>query len=278
MSQLTDDFFSINPSTMTSGKTLVSPNKIPLAVNGDDLSSSISPAAISGQFDTSYDKATSGYAPFQGDHSGIDQLQALYGNVGDAFDVSGTVAALDKSRRTNLLTGEAASNDAASKFTESQSPSINSGTASSLIRARSLLPFLQSDTQAASDEGKYQDSAKQAALSTGADIASKLADLQQNYTNSLATYNATKANFGLDFAKGQTGAALSASGTQNNALQLALQARQLTQNQTQFNLTRQDTLNAQNAALQAAKQKANTPTTPASDYYFVNNVGQRISL
>lgn len=279
MSQLPDTSFNINPETFNPAKDLPMTRQLPGYVNGNALpDSSISPASISGQFDSSYTKGTSDYAPFTADHSGIDDLQALYGGVGSAFDVSGTVSALDKSRQTNLLTGQAAANDAASKFAESQSPSINSGTASSLIRSRTLLPFLQADTQATADEGKYVDTAKQAALSTGADIASKLADLQQSYTNSLASYNSSKANFGLDYAKEQTGAALGASATQNSALQLALQARQLTQNQAQFNLTRQDNLNAQHTALLAAQQKANTPTTPTSDYYFVNNVGQRISL
>ncbi len=246
-------------------------------VNGSDgssSSSSLTPQGVGADFDDAYGKATAGYTPFVGDHSKIDQLQSLYGGVGDAFDVSGTVAALDKSRRTNLLTGEAAANDAASKFQETQGPGVQSGTASSLIRARSLLPFLQADTSAAAETGKYVDSAKQDALKTGADIASKLAQLEQSYTDSLASYNSSKANFGLDYAQGRTSAAISSQSSSNNALALGLQAQAQANAQSNRNQDRADAERQRQIAL--AMSRRQTTAAPTSEFYYQNNLGQRL--
>lgn len=250
-------------------------------VNGGESSSSsmVTPAGIAGEFDDTYQKATAGYTPFVGDHSKIDQLQNLYGTVGDAFDVSGTVAALDKSRRTNLLTGEAAANDAASKFQETQGPGTQSGTAASLIRARSLLPFLQADTSAAAETGKYVDTAKQNALKTGADIASSLAQLEQQYTNSLASYNSERANFGLDYTRGKTGTEISANSTTNDGLRLGLLAQQQA---NENNRTMQNSQDAERqrqlALIMARRQQSSTSTSPASGMSFVNNVGQSVRI
>jgi hypothetical protein len=207
----------------------------------------MNPQEIGSNFDSAFQSAQAGYAPFPGDHSKIDQLQALYGTVPQAFDVSGTLSSLDKARGTSLLTGQQASNNAATKFRESQQPGQYSNAGSEVLRAQSLLPYLQQDTQATADEGKYADTAKQNALSAASGIAQSLAQLQQQYTDSLASYNSQKANFGLNFAGQKTGMQLTAStaNTQNH-LELLKSMAQIAENARQANLNAALTQRSQN--------------------------------
>lgn len=161
-------------------------------------------------FDDSYHAANAGYAPFSGDHTGIDRLKGLYDSSGAAFDVSETINAMSKSRESNLLVGEQVANTAASKFAETSGPGGTSAAGAAMVRAKSLLPFLNADSEASANSSAYKDSAKQKALAASADIATKLAQLTESYTNSLASYNSQKANFSLNFATGKTSAAMSA--------------------------------------------------------------------
>lgn len=218
---------------------------------------------ISGRFDASYEKAAGLYDPFPGDHSKIDQLQDLYGTVGESYDVSDTLSALGATRKTNLLTGEQAANTAARKFGESSIPGASSGVGSSMIRAQALLPFLQQDTAAAGEERKYADSAKQDALKTASGIATTLAELQQSYTNSLASYNSSKANFGINYAGQQSDLALNASqGQANNQLEAWKVAAQIAESQRrdsqqQSNYEEEFDLRKKATAVSAPKEKYN---------------------
>jgi hypothetical protein len=229
----------------------------------------LTPDDISGKMDASYAKATAGYDPFPGDHSKIDQLQALYGTVPQAYDVSDTVSALNKTRGTNLLTGEQAASTASKRFQDSQLPGGQSGAAAAMVRAQSLLPFLQQDQQAAGDVGKYADSAKQGALGAAANIATSLAQLEQDYTNSLASYNAGKANFGLNYAQGQSNLALQASTVNTQSkLDLLKNQSQIAENARQANLAA--ALQQRNQDLNAAQTATNQKITAANDY-LTNN-------
>ncbi len=240
------------------------------------------PEESTAQFDTSYDKATGGYAPFEGDHSKIDQLQSLYGTVGDSYDVTDTLTSLGATRKNNLLGGEQAANNAAQKYQESNTPGAMNGVGSSMLRAQALLPFLQADTQAAGEAGKYADSAKQQALGAAADIATKLAQLEADYTSSLATYNTNKANFGLNYAGAQTGNALKAS-QQNasNSLGWQTSQAQIAENARQANLqaalqTQQMNFQREQATHQEQRQDAATDAAakPPSGNWVTNNAGQ----
>lgn len=167
-------------------------------------------------FDDSYQQANANYTPFVADHSGIDRLKGLYDSSGSAFDVSDTINAMSKSRETNLTIGSEAANTAASKFTEGSPVNGSTAAGAAMVRAKALLPFLHEDSEAAGNQAAYKDNAKQKALAAATDIASKLAELTQNYTNSLATYNSQKANFALNFASGKTAAATSVNNTQTD--------------------------------------------------------------
>lgn len=171
------------------------------------------PKQVAGDFDTAYSKGIGGYDPFPGDRSGINRLTKLYGRVGEAYDVGDTLAAIDRTRGANLTAGSALAGNAARNFEESSLPGGSNKTGAAMIRARTLLPFLQDDKSTVAKSGEYRDSAKQKALSAASDIAAKLADLTQNYTDSLAAYNSGKAKFGLDFATSKTGLGLKASET-----------------------------------------------------------------
>ena len=244
------------------------------------------PGQVNRQFDANYDKAIGKYDPFSGDHSKIDQLQDLYGTVGSAYDVSGTLSAMDKTRGINLLTGEQASNTAARKFAESQPAGGSNSTGAAMIRAQSLLGFTQADTEAASGERAYADSAKQQALSKSAEIATSLARLEQDYTNSLASYNAGKAQFGLNYAGKKTDTALQAS-TVNTQSQLEMLKNQgaLAEQARQANLAA--ALQQRNQDLGAAQTATNQQIEAADSYlknakapsgsWMTNNAGQVVS-
>lgn len=231
---------------------------------------------VSSQFNSSYQNATAGYAPFPGNTSKIDQLQALYNTVPSQYNVSGTVGAMEQSRKANLLTGQQASNTAAAQMQNSQ-PGVNNAAASTVLRAQSLMPFLQQSQSAVASEGQYADTARQNALTAASGIANQLATLQQNYTDSLAAYNSQRANFGLNYATAQTGNTLALN---NQNLQAMLGAStteaQLSEQARQANLQ---------AALQVRQQNSNPPPAVAASAptqpqygmgYVTNNLGQTV--
>lgn len=195
----------------------------------------MSPDTVNKQFGDDYSSATKGYAPFAGAgvRKGITRLEGEYGKVGSTFDVSDTINALQKSRNVNLQVGGQAANNAASKYAEESGPGGSGALGASMVRAKSLLPFLQADYQGAADEGRYKDSAKEKALAAGSDIANSLAKLELDYTNSLANYNSQKSNFGLNYANSKTGLALDASKLQSAN---AISSAQLAENARQANL------------------------------------------
>lgn len=234
--------------------------------NATGIGMGLTPDQISGRFDAGYDTGVGKFDPFPGDHSKIDQLQNLYGTVPQAYDVSDTLASIGATRKANLLGGEQAANTAATKFQTSQIPGAATGAGASMLRAQALLPFLQADTGAAADQGKYADSAKQGALSAASSIATTLAQLQQDYTNSLASYNTSKANFGLAYGGQQSDLALKAS--QSNAanqLEMFKSNAQIAENARATNL---------NAALQTqqmnqqGQQTANSQQIQAAEGYL----------
>lgn len=226
----------------------------------------LTPSQVSNQFGAAYDSATAGYAPFpdNGTEADIGQLQGVFNNIPSAFDVSGTLGKVDTARQTALTTGVQAANTAATKFQQSQIPGASTGVGGSMLRAQALLPYMQSDTSAAASEGQYADSAKQTALTTAASIADQLATLQQNYTNSLASYNSGKAQFGLNFANDQTGMALQAS-TANTQAQLSASASaaQIAEQAREANLSA--ALSTQSQQSQAAQTATNQQITAAND-------------
>lgn len=178
------------------------------------------PEETTKQFGDAYKSSTAGYAPFPGSRVEMGKLQDTYENVGAANDVSGTVAALQKARGVNLLAGTNLAGGAADDYRASLAPGTAGADAGAkMVRAKTLLPFLQADYAGAADEKGKVDSAKHQALTDSFTIASKLADLEKGYTDSLATYNSQKANFGVNFANAQTGLALDASSKKStNAL------------------------------------------------------------
>lgn len=195
---------------------------------------------VQGNFGSAYNQATQGYAPFPGAgvKKAINQVQGVYDNIPQAYDVTGTVNAMNAARQSSLLTGQQASNTAAQSYTNAQQPGQYTGAGASVLRAQSLLPFLNADTSAAADTGKYQDSAKQAASSASASIATQLAQLQQSYTNSLASYNSSKAEFGMNYANAQGQLGLQANTNQvQTAMDLYKTNAQLAENARQANLS-----------------------------------------
>lgn len=213
--QLIQNINSLSPKAPTmptapdalAAPTLPSPT---LSTNGSMYS--MTPSDVSGDFGGAYNQATQGYAPFPTtDMSGMQDLKDQYANVPQAYDVSGTMGLMNQARSAALMGGQQASNTSANKYLESQTPGQYSGASASVLRAQSLMPYLQGDTQSALAQGQYADTARQQALSAASSIANNLAQLQQTYTDSLANYNAQKAQFGLGYANQQTGLQVQAS-------------------------------------------------------------------
>lgn len=240
---------------------------------------SLTPDDVSGRFDEAYQKGSDAYDPFPGDTSKIDQLQGVFGGVKKAFDVRKTIEALNRTRGINLTVGEQASQAAANRFSETATPgSQSNATGAALVRAQSLLPFLQADTAAAGETRKYADSAKQNALSKAADIASTLAKLQNDYTDSLANYNAGKAKNALDFATSKSGLALRASESNIESElgkgRLAEEARQA--NLTAALQTRQQDLSARTEATNQSLTAADllSKSKPSQGSYTTDALGR----
>lgn len=221
--------------------------------------------ATTGAFNTSYNQATAGYAPFpdSGTQGDINQLQSVYNGIPAAYDVSGTVNAMNAARQQSLTTGTQAANNAASQYQQAQGPGQYAGAGASVLRAQALLPYMNADTQSAQSEGQYSDTARQAALQQSASVADQIATLQQNYTNSLAAYNSGRASFGLNYANDQTGLALQAS-TASTQAQLSQQAQlaQLNEQAREANLSA--ALNQSNTQAQAQQTATNQQLSAAA--------------
>lgn len=214
----------------------------------------LNPGNVGKQFTDAFQTAQSGYAPFPGagTQSAINQLQDLYNTVPSQYDVSNTISSLNTARQSSLTAGQQASNTAAAKFQAAASGQY-AGAGASVLQAQSLLPYMQADTQAAASEGQYADTARQNALNASASIANNIAQLQQGYTNSLASYNSQKATFGLNYAQGLVGAQTSAAqdATQDQ-LSLTASQGQLAEQAREANL---------NAALQNQSQQTSANET-----------------
>lgn len=215
-------------------------------------------AATSTDFGNAYQNATSGYAPFpdSGTQGDINQLQSVYNEIPGAYDVSSTLKAMDAARQASLTTGQQASNNAASQYQQAQGQGQYAGAGASVLRAQSLLPYMTADTSAAQSEGQYSDTARQTALTTAASVADQIATLQQNYTNSLASYNSSRASFGLNYANDQTGLALQAS-TASTQAQLSQQAQLDSLNEQAREANLSAALNQSNQQAQAQQTATN---------------------
>lgn len=129
----------------------------------------------------------------------MGMLNDQYRGVKDAFNPSNTIRSFNESANLNLQLGQQAGNNAAQNFLATNPNDANAGTAAALIRAQSLLPTLQQNTQGRIDIAKYADESKQKALETSANIASTMASVKSQYTSTLANYRLGKANIAQNY-------------------------------------------------------------------------------
>lgn len=269
-----------NKSLQNTGKNIDVINRISPSVDYGSLSNGLanngissfgmSPDEVTSQFNSAYAGANAGYSPFpdSGVKDRINLIKDQYDQVPQAYDVSGTINSLNQARKRNLLTGEQAANTSAQKFQESQQPGSANNIGAGVLRSQQLLPFLKQDSADAVDAGKYADKAKQDAVSQATSIASTLAQLEQTYTNSLASYNANKASFALDYANKQSGLALDSSQKSvTNYLDYYKTQAQVAENARQANLSA--SLKNREMDLNAA-QTANSQKITAANSYLSN--------
>jgi len=196
----------------------------------------LTPDEINQRYQSAYDQGAAKFDPWDGSatKNAINLVRNDYGKVAKEYDTTEAIGSMQDLRRQSLLTGQNAANLASQKYQESQIPGQNNRVGSSMVRAQSLLPFLQADAEGLVQEKTYASEARRSALTESTRIASLLANLEQNYTNSLADYNTKKATTALNYAGETAKNQLTASYQNTNSYldyyktqaQIAEQARQ----------------------------------------------------
>lgn len=174
----------------------------------------MSPEETTGLYDESFQQGQAAFEPWGGAAGHVAdrrRLKGLFNQVEGAYDPTDTIAAMQRSRGMNMMAGEQGANTAARRFEEESGPGQFSGAAGAMVRAQALMPHLREDYEGAAAEGKYATSQKERALDKSTEIATTLAKLQADYTNSLASYNSGKAGFAADFAGKRSGMAVESS-------------------------------------------------------------------
>ena len=234
----------------------------------------LSPDEINQRYQQAYEEGASKFDPFQdtGFKSAIADVRNQYNAIPAAYDTTEDVNAMANLRRNQLVTGQNAANLASQKYQEAQLPGQNNRVGASMVRAQSLLPYLQADAESMVKEKTYASEARRAAVKDAAAIANQLASLEMNYTNSLADYNTKKASTALSYAGETSKNQLTASyqNTQSyldyykTQAQIAEQARQANLSaalkEREMGLSAAQTANTQKIQAANAAMQAKGPT------------------
>lgn len=136
------------------------------------------------------------------DYSAYQTLAGQLGEVGDAYDTSGTLENFNEANDLALLTGVQGAQSAAQAYRDQSLPGTGGDIAAKMLRAKAMLPVMAETRDAKTDMGKYQDDAKQKSLKQSTDIASQLANLHMDYTKTLANYNSQRHQTALQYTNG----------------------------------------------------------------------------
>lgn len=240
-----------NTGTMINTINKMSPNPkkgaggMPTGISGNMWNQyGMNPDQIKSGFTEAYGQASNAYDPFPA-YDSLEDVSAYRNQLGQvpaAYDVSDTLSKMQGARRMNLNVGQMSANTVAQNFQATQLPGSANNIGASVLRAQSLLPYLQQDYQGAAAEGQYADSAKQKALDKSSEITNALAGLQSKYLDTLANYNSGKAKGSLDYANNLLSLQLQSSGqNQSDYLNYATEMAKLKESARSTNL---------NAALQ----------------------------
>lgn len=127
----------------------------------------------------------------------LTDLQNDRKNVYNNFSRDDSVAAGNEARSYGRDVAVSAANDAAREFSTSQG---GNKVGAAVIRARSLIPAMASDTQVALQLAQMKEDARRDASVQATNIAGQMANLRSGYINTLANYNADKARNALGYA------------------------------------------------------------------------------
>lgn len=184
--------------------------------SGGGMEYGMSPEETTGLYDESFQKGMEAFAPFAGG-GGINPFakklhkEARRDNRGVFADIAGDELERERGRGMNLLAGQQGADTSARRFEEESGPGQYSGTASAMVRAKALLPYLKDDQDSLIAGQRETKSAKMEAIDQSVNIANSLAKLHTDYTNSLASYNSERAGFASDFAGKRSGMAVESS-------------------------------------------------------------------
>jgi hypothetical protein len=197
-----------------------------------------------------YKGTVQNYTPLEQDRQGYNELRGLLGEVEGAYDVSGTLEAGNKANELTLLTGLQGADSVARSYRESLSPGSSGDIGAKMLRAKAMLPVMESTAQASTDLSKYADESKQNALKQSTDIASQLADLSLGYTNTLAQYNSDMHQNALGMAGVAAGQEQAIANAQLDQADLQYQTDLLNyQSQQDYQSQINDALTALNASM-----------------------------
>lgn len=218
-------------------------------------------------------------APPQNNNAQISELKGLLGKLPNYFDTSALEKGYSQQQQFNTSVGEQASNNASREFINRQALQGGDRSLGGLVRAQSMLPFLQ---QNADIEGKKQtaklDASSALAKLTG-DVSTNLGQLRTSYLGTLANYTSNLQQLSSNATLQQQGRAQQGQqfqqqlGLDQQRLGLQRQQQNWQQNQGQQQLDLQRLL-----ALDQHSRNTRSTTTFGPSAYDVGGGGFQFSF
>lgn len=135
----------------------------------------------------------------------LAELQGLIGKLPGYFDTSGLEKGYDQQQQFNTSIGMQASGNAAREFINRQALQGGDRSLGGLVRAQSMLPFLQQNADLTQRKEAAKMDANSALAQLTGNVATSLGQLRTNYLGTLANYtsnqNQIRSNESMDRAR-----------------------------------------------------------------------------
>lgn len=160
------------------------------------------PRAAEKAVNAARDNAMGNYPKWDGSEyrRGMNRLESVFGGIEDAYDASATIDAANEANAATLLAGQQSADSIARSYREQLHPGASGDIGARMMRAKSLIPILDTVGKNRVETQKYADSSKRDATRLSADLATQMGNLSLDYTKSLAKYNSDKAQNALGYA------------------------------------------------------------------------------
>lgn len=136
---------------------------------------------------------TSGLGPLPANNNAqLSELQGLLSKLPGYFDTSGLSKAYDQQQQFNTSLGMQASGNASREFINRQALQGGDRSLGGLVRAQSMLPFLQQNADLTQKKEAAKLDASGALAKMTGDVATSLGQLRTNYLGTLANYTSNQ--------------------------------------------------------------------------------------